>query len=421
MKPTVTGLKIVAIGLFLYAANTENKYEFYEILRWSILGLFSYFSLISYKEEKTGLLVFFLFGAVLFNPFKHPDFEYSTWRIVDYIFASVTIFSVITDIPINSIKINTVKLRKYLIILKRESLYLLKPILLFCLIISVIATRNYYFMSKHRHVNKLIDEVNINISQLPTDYNWKIYQEAQKIFQVEYSVNDVLYTVGVNDTNAFKNNYKDALQISPPQHGHKYLIKDNVTRNIYTNPLDFYSKNSVLSDCLAKHPWNDLPLAKYANEGNIIKEVVEKKTSWADIENKTPESKIHWEYIEKEARKSILNDILIFYLIPYKYFEVKLLDKYYSILISNKISHKIDEELVKKSVGYSAEIEKKSKSLRKEIADLKNESSRLFMKCISLNDSYFPILLLVIGITYLFRVILYFVKPKTVKNKVYIF
>lgn len=416
MKPTVTGLKIVAIGLFLYAANTENEYEFYEILRWSILGLFSYFSLISYKEEKTGLLVFFFFGAVLFNPFKHPDFEYSTWRIVDYIFATATIFSVITDIPFNSIKINIVYFHKLLIILKIELLYLLKPILLFCLIISVIATRNYYYMSKHRHVNKLIDEVNINISQLPTDYNWKIYQEAQKIFQVEYNVNDVFYTVGVNDTNAFKNKYQDAIQISPPQHGHKYLIKDNVTRNIFKDTSTTNTENSVLLDCLEKDPWNDLPVFEYTNGGYVLKEAASKKISWAEIENKTSNDMINWDYIEKEARKSILNDILIFYLIPYKYFEVKLLDRYYSILISKKISHKIDEESVKKSVGYSAEIEKKSKRLRKEIADLKNESSRLYMKCISLNDKYFPILLLVIGVTYLFRVVLYFVKPKTVKN-----
>jgi hypothetical protein len=414
MKPIVTGLKFVAIGMFLYAANAENSYEFYEILRWSILGLFSYFSLLSYKEDKTGLIVFFLFGAILFNPFKHPDFEHTTWRIVDYIMAGATMLSIVIDIPFSKIKSTAFELYKNKTTILRETIYLLKTSLVFCFIVVIIASRNYYYMSKHKHVNKIIDEVDISISQLPTNYIWKIYSDAQKIFQVEYKVDADVFLVGVNDTGAFKNIYNGAMQMPPPQYGYKYLINDNVTRNIFTDTSSVNSENSVLLDCLRRDIWYNVPIVDDDDWSDLP--VVGKKISWADLEKKTPESKINWDYIEKEASKSILKDVMIFYLIPFREFEMNLLDKYYSTQMSKKISYNINDALVKRSIGYSAESENKSENLKIYLDDLKNESSRLYLKYISLNDRYLPILLLVIGFSYLFRLIFYIVKRKTVKK-----
>jgi hypothetical protein len=200
MKIILTLLKISAVCMLVYAATTVNEYEFYEIQRWYIIGTFSYFSFISYKESKYGQMIFFLFGMALFNPFKHPVFEDATWKIVDSIFAISITISILLDHFENrkiSIDWKSPKTRR---IIRREFLIFLITIGFYGGISSVIIIYNNDLKLKHSKVNNQIDSLSQNLisNTKSIEYSRIIKkaikskkEESSKLFLKEISFNDI--------------------------------------------------------------------------------------------------------------------------------------------------------------------------------------------------------------------------------------
>ena len=87
----------IAVALIIGAA-TMQEYSYYTFLRWLVMVSFIYFAYQSYTRHQVGLLIFFIATALLFNPFFKFWFQKSTWHLIDYVVAGITIITIFADL-----------------------------------------------------------------------------------------------------------------------------------------------------------------------------------------------------------------------------------------------------------------------------------------------------------------------------------
>src|SRR5271165_1649053 len=90
-------LKLAIAVALVIAAATPQEYSYYIFLRWLVMVSFIYFAYQNYTRHQIGMLIFFIATALLFNPFIKFWFQKSTWHLIDYIVACVTLLTIIID------------------------------------------------------------------------------------------------------------------------------------------------------------------------------------------------------------------------------------------------------------------------------------------------------------------------------------
>ena len=77
-------IRLIIIVLLIVAASSKQEYSYYNLLRWCLTGSSIYFVYTSISKKEIGLIIYFSFVAILFNPFKKIWFQKGTWHIIDY-------------------------------------------------------------------------------------------------------------------------------------------------------------------------------------------------------------------------------------------------------------------------------------------------------------------------------------------------
>ena len=80
--------KILAI-LFLLGAFGNNPYSYYQVLRWTILGVGGYSAYLAYNSGRKMWAWIFGIIALVFNPVIPFYFSRNTWQLVDMIVAII--------------------------------------------------------------------------------------------------------------------------------------------------------------------------------------------------------------------------------------------------------------------------------------------------------------------------------------------
>ncbi len=92
-----TLIKIGVVTVLIIAASTKQQYGFYNFVRWAVMIPSFYFTYVSFSKKQIGLVIYFLFTGIIFNPFSKFWFQKHTWHIVDYLTAGIFILSIIFD------------------------------------------------------------------------------------------------------------------------------------------------------------------------------------------------------------------------------------------------------------------------------------------------------------------------------------
>jgi hypothetical protein len=92
-----SSIKLSVITILIIAASTHPQYGYYIFVRWSVTFTFIYFIYKSSIKKQIGLIIFYSAGALLFNPFKQFWFQKETWHLIDYLVASITLLTIISD------------------------------------------------------------------------------------------------------------------------------------------------------------------------------------------------------------------------------------------------------------------------------------------------------------------------------------
>ncbi len=90
-------IKIGVITVLIIAASTKQQYGFYNFVRWAVMIPSFYFAYVSFSKKQIGLVIYFLFTAIIFNPFSQFWFQKHTWHIVDYLTAGIFISTIVYD------------------------------------------------------------------------------------------------------------------------------------------------------------------------------------------------------------------------------------------------------------------------------------------------------------------------------------
>lgn len=92
-----TIIKLGVIAILIIAATTRQQYSYYTFVRWVVLTSSIYFAYTTFKQQRTGLAIYFAMVAILFNPFKPFWFQKETWHLVDYIVSAITLATIYFD------------------------------------------------------------------------------------------------------------------------------------------------------------------------------------------------------------------------------------------------------------------------------------------------------------------------------------
>jgi hypothetical protein len=92
-----TLVKLSVVAILIIAATTNQKYGFYNFVRWSVMVPSIYFAYKSYDKKIIGLVIYFSAIAILFNPFQKFWFQKDTWHLIDYLIAGITTATIIFD------------------------------------------------------------------------------------------------------------------------------------------------------------------------------------------------------------------------------------------------------------------------------------------------------------------------------------
>ena len=78
----------IVIALIVGAA-IPHPYSYYIVMRWLIMTAFIYLLFTSFKNKRTGLLIFYSLSALAFNPFTKNWLQKETWYSIDYLVAVI--------------------------------------------------------------------------------------------------------------------------------------------------------------------------------------------------------------------------------------------------------------------------------------------------------------------------------------------
>ena len=90
-------LKLCVCAALILAIVTNQKYDYYTLLRWIVMITFIYFGFRCINKNKFGLIIFFVAVAIMFNPFHKFVIKKGTWHKIDYIVAIILILTIIYD------------------------------------------------------------------------------------------------------------------------------------------------------------------------------------------------------------------------------------------------------------------------------------------------------------------------------------
>ena len=83
--PYAIPLRIFAIAMLVWALLPTNPYGFYTLLRWVLLGIFSYMALLAHNQRQSHWVLAFAVGAGLYNPLIPAAIGRHLWTIVNFI------------------------------------------------------------------------------------------------------------------------------------------------------------------------------------------------------------------------------------------------------------------------------------------------------------------------------------------------
>ena len=92
-----TIIKLGVIVILIIAAATSQQYSYYTFVRWVVLTSSIYFAYMTFKQQSTGLAIYFAMVAILFNPFKPVWFQKETWHLIDYIVSAIMLATIYFD------------------------------------------------------------------------------------------------------------------------------------------------------------------------------------------------------------------------------------------------------------------------------------------------------------------------------------
>lgn len=92
-----TIIKLGVVAILIIAATTTQQYSYYTFVRWVVLTSSIYFAYTTFKQQRTGLVIYFVMVAILFNPFKPFWFQRETWHLIDYIVSAITLSTIYFD------------------------------------------------------------------------------------------------------------------------------------------------------------------------------------------------------------------------------------------------------------------------------------------------------------------------------------
>lgn len=356
MKYVVIFLKIATIILLIKAGYSDTgSSDFYEMLRWVILGSFAYFSWFSHSRKNIGWTIFFVFGALLFNPFKHARFGKETWAYINYTFALIVVVSIVFEFW-NEGKIRAIVITERMIY--REAVILASCIVILGATWGFIAIRNSYYEHNMDLERDKINNVQSTIDKLPTDYAWKVYNEMIPIFSEKYLVDADTFVVNTERVPLFYKSYPNAKKIAiigvfQPYQESKLLTK-YIGKNKVTDPKMVAELNNGWSD-------SDIPVVydvktESANEiyWNSIPDVSAKS-------NTTPPTSIPAKEYDELFTEYLYTPI------TWEQFQKAITVNSYIYHIPQVVNHDISKPYLLKGIGYSQSTVDEKERLTKEI------------------------------------------------------
>jgi arginine exporter protein ArgO len=92
-----TVIKLGVIAILLVAALAQQQYSYYTFVRWAVMTSSLYFAYTTFRQQQTGLTIYFVVLAILFNPIKPFWFQKETWHLIDYVVLAITLVSIYFD------------------------------------------------------------------------------------------------------------------------------------------------------------------------------------------------------------------------------------------------------------------------------------------------------------------------------------
>jgi hypothetical protein len=92
-----TAIKLSIILILIISATTKQPYSFYDFVRWSVMISSIYLVNRTYKINQTGLVIYFIATAILFNPFYKFEFQKEIWHLIDYVISGIIALTIIHD------------------------------------------------------------------------------------------------------------------------------------------------------------------------------------------------------------------------------------------------------------------------------------------------------------------------------------
>lgn len=90
-------IKAVVVIVLIIAAATNQEYSYYTFTRWLVMSVSIYFAYKSLIHKQTGLLIFYIITALIFNPFYKVWFQKLTWHLIDYLLAAIFLIIIIFE------------------------------------------------------------------------------------------------------------------------------------------------------------------------------------------------------------------------------------------------------------------------------------------------------------------------------------